>query len=164
MPRPRIKVKKIINEEVKLFETEVVGHAETRINDRLKKMVDFGYITTIEANTISNNLKKVLSHEFDRYKSYGIKLGSFNVDPDSTSSNNVSWDAGNPYYRIWSEDRSDIVKDSTGNEFWGIIRNNKLITVFLRKDYQIRSAHKERNDDGGLGVTDVIVNINDLVG
>jgi len=154
-------IKKIIKEEINIFEADIAPHAQQRVEDRLNKMVEGGHITPMEAENISMNLSKVLNYNYGD-KSYGIRLGRFHVDP-KLNPELISMDGGRPYYRIWSDNRDDIVKDSTGNEFWGIIRNNRLITMFLRKDYQRRSAHKPLNDDGGLGVDDVIDNFDDFI-
>lgn len=162
MPINPDEIKKIIREELNIFEADVAPHAQQRINDRLDKMVSNGDITSGEAGTISNNLKNAINYNYGK-TSYGIRLGKFHVDPNSRTPDIISMDGGKPYYRIWSDNNDDIVKDSTGNEFWGIIRNNRLITVFLRKDYQRRSAHKSINDDGGLGVDDVIDNFDDFL-
>ena len=78
-------------------------------------MVNDGDITSAEARTISNNLKNVLQHNYGE-TSYGIRLGKFHVDP-KLKPELISMDGGRPYYRIWSDNNDDIVKDSTGNEF-----------------------------------------------
>jgi hypothetical protein len=154
-------IKRIINEEVKIFEADIAPHAQERINARLDKMVTDGDITSAEAGTIKGNLDKMLRHNYGE-KSYGIRIGKFHVDPNLRPEL-ISMDGGRPYYRIWSDNKDDVLRDSTGNEFWGVIRNNRLVTMFLRKDYQRRSAHKVLNDDGGLGVDEVIDNFDDFL-
>lgn len=160
------KLVSIIQEEIKLIEAQVNPHANFRIDGRLNKMVLNKFLTISEAQTTAQNLATVVDTDFDPDKSFGIKLSRFHVNLNANQVRGtleISGDGGKSYYRIYQEDDNDIVKDSTGNEFWGIVRGNKLVTIFLRKDYQRRSAHLSRNDDGGLGVTDVIDDINTYI-
>ena len=156
----------IIQEELTIIEAQINPHANFRIDGRLNKMVYHKFLTESESTTTAKNLATVVDIDFPEEKSYGIRLSRFNVNPQAQqvkSQLEISSDKGKTYYRIYQEDEDDIVKDSTGNEFWGIVRQNKLVTIFLRKDYQRRSAHLGRNDDGGLGVTDVIDDINTFI-
>jgi len=152
------KILSIINEEIKIFEADVDGHAFDRIKDRLDRMKNGGDITPEEDAEIRRNLNNILKHEFDS-KGYGIFLGSFKPNPKSllyTDKN--EFDPGIPFYQIFSND-GIFAKDSTGDEMWAIVRSNTLKTVMLRKSLQRRSMGKERNQDGGLGVDVPIPNL-----
>lgn len=156
--KPQNKVLSIINEEINLFETDVSGHAYQRINLRLNDMKAGADITPEEDAEIRKNLNLILSNEFDS-KDYGIFLGSFKPNPNSslyTTKN--SHDPEIPFYQIYSDD-GIFARDSTGDEMWAILRNNVLKTVMLRKNLQRRSMHNDRNNDGGLGVDEVILNL-----
>jgi hypothetical protein len=149
------KVLSIINEEINIFETEISVHSYQRIKERLNSMTTNNDITPQEAANIERNLSRVINYDFKPDKSYGILLGKFNINPSSTLV--TTKHKSGTYYEINSADQHDIVKDSTGNEFWGIIRENRLVTVFLRKTIQRQTAEQPR-DMGGLGVDTVIDN------
>ena len=160
------KLVSIIQEELKIIEAQVNPHANFRIDGRLNKMVVNKFLTITEAQITAKNLSTVVATDLDPEKSFGIRLSKFHVNINANQVSGVmeiSKDANKSYYRIYQEDVDDIVKDSTGNEFWAIVRNDRLVTIFLRKDYQRRSAHMSRNDDGGLGVTDVIDDIDNYI-
>jgi len=131
----------------------VTEHAYNRFEERLKGMCANDDITKEELKIIMENLNFILESDFDKEISYGIMLGRFNINPKSYLVTKKH--PSGVYYEINSKDEYDIVKDSTGNEFWIIIRNNRLITAFLRKTIQRKTAHMPR-DEGGLGV-DVVV-------
>lgn len=145
-------------EELK-FKTQITKHAYDRIEERLNKMRFNKDITVEEATNIESVFKKILNHDFENQKSYGIFLGRFNINP--TSKLITRKHKSGTYYEINSMDEFDIIKDSTGNEFWVIIRNKKLVTGFLRKTVQRATAEKAR-DFGGLGVDCVIDDINKI--
>jgi hypothetical protein len=147
----------IIKEEINIYESEISSHAYKRIKERLKTMSNNNDITSQEAMNIDRNVNNIINYNFNPNKSYGIMLGRFNINPDSTLT--TTRHKTGSYYEINSFDYSDIIKDSTGNEFWGIIRGNKLITVFLRKSIQRNTAEQPRNM-GGLGVDVVIDDFN----
>ena len=169
------KIKTIITEEVESFEQKnVARHAKERIDSRLNKMASRGDLSPVEVQTISGNLDKVINHlgKFEENKSYGIRLGRFHVNPESKTIEKpgeafVVPDRGRVYYRIWgdSADRKDLLAtDSTGNEMWAVVRNNTLVTMFLRKDYQRAAALEKRlQGSGGLGVEDVIDNFDEFL-
>lgn len=157
------KILKIINEELKGIETEINTHALQRLEGRLNLMGANGDITPREEETIRKNLKNVVDYNFDPNKTYGIFLGSFIPNPKShLYTNTNAFDPGIPFYQIFSND-GIFANDSTGDEMWGIIRNNTIKTVMLRKRLQRRSANKPRMEDGGLGVDIVIPDFNNFV-
>lgn len=132
---------------------KITEHALERIMERLETMTGNNDITKEESDEIKRNLNNIINYNFDNYFSYGIMFGRFNINLDSklvTKKHKTGI-----YYEINSIDDKDVIRDSTGNEFWGIIRNNKLVTAFLRKTIQRKTAEKSRNH-GGLGVDKVI--------
>jgi hypothetical protein len=135
---------------------KITDHAYNRITERLESMCDKDDITEEEQLELTENLQLVLDTEFKRDLSYGVKLGGFKINPKSYLATKKH--PSGIYYEICSKDDNDVVKDSTGDEFWVIIRDNKLITSFLRKAIQSLTANKPRNE-GGLGVDMVIDNI-----
>ena len=148
---------KIINEEINIFESEVSPHAYRRIKERLKIMSNNNDITSQEAAYIDNNVNNVINHNFNTNKTYGINLGRFKINPNSALVTHKH--KSGSYYEINSVDGNDIVKDSTGNEFWGVVRNNTLVTISLRKSIQRHTAEESRNS-GGLGVDMIIDDFN----
>lgn len=133
---------------------EITEHAFQRIKERLDRMTSMGDITPREDGYLTVNLGNVLKYNFNPKKSFGINLGRFNINPKSGLVTEKH--KSGTYYEINSAGSDDIVKDSTGNEFWVIVRNNNLITAFLRKTVQRQTATQPR-DMGGLGV-DVVIN------
>jgi len=131
----------------------VTEHAYNRFEERLKGMCANDDITKEELKIIMENLNFILESDFDKEISYGVMLGRFSINSKSDLVTNRR--SNEKYYKINTDGKCDVVEDSTGNEFWVIIRNNLLITIFLRKTMQQKTAHMPRNK-GGLGV-DVIV-------
>ena len=153
---------KIINEEIKIFESENTMHSYERIMDRVKKMSYNHDITSQEAKIIEDNLNSVLNYTFNPNKSYGILLGSFKPNPQSELYTNANmFNRGIPFYQIISND-GIFAKDSTGDEIWGIISNNKITTVMLRKRLQREYASNDRMHHGGLGVDNIILDFDEF--
>lgn len=143
-----------------LIETVVTGHAYNRLKERLKGMTQNNDITSQEASNIEKNIEFIMHANIDMNTSYGVLIGDFNIN--SKSSLLTKFHKSGDYYEINSRGADDVVKDSTGNEFWGIIRGGRLITVFLRKTVQRKTAHLARNN-GGLGVDKVILDLKDMM-
>jgi len=140
----------------KYFRTQITTHAYDRITERLETMTQNNDITPVEAENINKNLHHILDNSFDNEMSYGIMLGRFEINP--TSGLVTQKHRTGTYYEINSLDNQDIIRDSTGNELWAIVRNGRLITAFLRKTIQRKTAEMPRKQ-GGLGVNEVIDNI-----
>jgi hypothetical protein len=160
------KLLEIINEELRIFETEIDPHAVDRLKERLDKMSSNGDITPEEYGNIKKNLDDVLAFDFDS-RDYGILLGTFTPNPKSSlyTIKNPQ-DMGTPFYTINLPDKNEILKDSTGDEFWGIVRGNVLKTVMLRKRKQRQFAGEKRTASGeqgkgGLGVDVIISNFSE---
>jgi len=144
----------------KYFTTQITRHAYDRITERLETMTKNSDVTPVESENIDKNLHNLLNFDFDNQESFGILLGKFEINPDSelvTQKHRTG-----TYYEINSLDHEDIVRDSTGNEFWAIVRNGRLITAFLRKSIQRNTAEKPRKQ-GGLGVDEVVDNLNSFI-
>lgn len=156
-------VKNIIKEEI-LQEAKLNDHALHRVKERLNRMKIDNDLTPREIDIISSNLQKILEYDFSPKKSYGILLGTFKPNPQSRLYTDTNkWDPGIPYYEIYGEGLDDVVKDSTGEEFWAIVRENIVTTVMLRKNNQREFALNDREDNGGLGVQVVSINIDNLI-
>ena len=158
------KVLSIIKEEVQIFETKLNSHAIQRLNERLDMLTKSGDLTQREIGIIKKNLNNILSHDFNPNESYGIFLGSFVPNPKSNLFTNTnSHNPGIPFYEIYGVGNDELMKDSTGDEFWAVVRKNVITTVMLRKRLQREFAHNERNDRGGLGVNNVITNFDNYL-
>lgn len=127
-------MKKLIREQLRnLIEAVDTIHSIERFYKRLQTLVDNKSISTREKNNLEKNLKSVNDFNFDRNTSYAIKLGSFNIRKES------------PFYRINRRgDRYYSVPDpdapgerSEGNEFWCVVRHNKIITIMLTHHFQV---------------------------
>jgi len=153
------KIADLIKEEVNLFEAKVSSHSLKRLNSRLDSMKTYGDITQTEYDNIKKNLIDVLSFDFKPKTSFGILLGTFTPNPKSTSYTDTNeFNPGIPFLSIQSGN-DDLMTDSTGDEFWGVVRENVLTTVMLRKRLQRQYANRDREDKGGLGVDVVITNM-----
>lgn len=141
----RIKIKNIILKEV----------ANTRHQlDRFKTRFNIlcqGHISSEDKNEILRNLNTLNQIDLDN-KSYAVRIGGFKVNKDSEFYIDVN---GRGYYRV----NDELFKDSTGNEFWAIVRNNRIITFMLRKDIQSRDVEKMKDR---LRVDDVIFDVNKI--
>lgn len=127
-------MKKLILEQLRnLIEAVDTIHSIERFYKRLQTLVDNKSISTREKNNLEKNLNSVNDFNFDRNTSYAIKLGSFNIRKES------------PFYRINRRgDRYYSVPDpdapgerSEGNEFWCVVRHNKIITIMLTHHFQV---------------------------
>ena len=127
--------------------TEVVE--SNHIIDRLKSRVDalsFAEISNLKKEYLSKYLDIVKSLEYDPKYSFAIKIIDLEINQESNFYVNIN---GREYYRI----NDFLGKDSTGNQIWVIIRNNKLMTTMLRKNIQ---------PTDNLRVDYILKNIDDL--
>jgi len=156
-------IKEILKEEI-VQEAVLNQHALERVEQRLNSMKIDNDLSYGEEQIITNNLQKILSYEFNPNKSFGILLGTFKPNPESrlyTDKNR--WNPNVPFYEIYGQGLDDVVKDSTGDEFWAVVRNNVITTVMLRKKSQREFALNDREDNGGLGVGVVSTNVDNLI-
>lgn len=111
-----------------VVEADVTQHLIDRFNGRITSIPSDAIQNKIKRQ-IMKNLKKVKDFKFDPYKSYGIRLAELQINKDSKMFYEIG---GREYYRI-----DDFLgKDSTGDEIWVVVRNNKIGTIMLRKSIQ----------------------------
>ncbi len=111
-----------------LNEASEAPHLIERFNGRIKSMPNDAIPNKIKRQ-ILKNLNKVKDFNFDPYKSYGVRLADLQINKDSKMYYEIG---GREYYRI-----DDFLgKDSTGDEIWVIIRQNRIGTIMLRKSIQ----------------------------
>lgn len=107
---------------------------------RIKERFDVFTIDDISFNCkrhINDTLSLLNSFSFPPNKSFGIMLGEFTPNKKSKFYKNVG---GNRHYYSIIDDV--IIADSTGDQFWVIVRNNKITTFMLRKSIQTKDlAH-----------------------
>jgi len=118
-----------------LKEAYKTSHEVGRIKSRFSVLAPTDLDDTDKFNIIKN-LNLLDTIKFEPTKSYGIKLGGFKINPQSKYYLKIG---DREYYRI----NNELLKDSTGNEFWVIVRNDRVTTFMLRKDIQSR-------DEGNL--------------
>ena len=123
-------LKKLVREGISkhLEEAKDSKHALERVKNRIQKMSDVDMNPATKAR-ILNNLQTVRMTDFPMGESFIILLGGFKVNPESPLYIKVK---NREYYRI-----NDLTnKDSTGDQIWAVIRDNKVVTVMLRKKIQ----------------------------
>jgi hypothetical protein len=137
-------IKKLLRETL-LSEAEIDRHTLDRIKGRIKVMSDDD-LPAQYRERIMYNFNRLEKLDFPLDKSYAVLLGNFTPNPASEHSYKDPKN-GEMYYRIISD---PVLKDSTGNQFWVIIRNNTVKTFMLRKDWQTKpntlNAEKLRVD------------------
>jgi hypothetical protein len=102
-------------------------------------------------NHIKRNISLLNKIELDEDKSYGILLGHFK--PNDKSEHYVSIANERAYYRIMDD---EVISDSTGDQFWAVVRRCKITTFMLRKGIQTENlAHNLKK----LDVDEVINNL-----
>lgn len=110
-----------------LLEAEDTGHLLDRVRTRIGSMTDEDLNPQVRQQILMN-LEKVQNMNFPPNKSYGILLGEFLPKPSSSLYVEVG---GRGYYQIM-----EFGKDSTGDQIWVVVRNNKVPTLMLRKRIQ----------------------------
>lgn len=102
----------------------------SHISDRFKTR-----IMAMPSNAIKNKIKRQILKKYNTVKSNtydvdtAVRIASLDIHKDSELYKNVN---GRGYYSIIDF----LGKDSTGDEIWCIIRNNKIISIMLRKSIQ----------------------------
>jgi hypothetical protein len=130
-------IKKLLREHLAEAEFDKSGHSVERIKQRIASIPDSDLSFNVK-EVIFYNLDKIQNTDFSTKKTFTIMLGKFKPDPNSNLY--VTDEKGRGYYRIWTDEVNSEIKDSTGDEFWMIIRNNIIQTVFLRKSWQTQNA------------------------
>jgi hypothetical protein len=109
-------------------ETKVSAHLFDRLKERMSDFSDED-ISSQEKGFLDQYLSILLNIDFDRNKSFAIKVLDLNVNKGSKHFRGVK---GRNYYSI----NDFLGRDSTGNQIWVIVRRNTAITIMLRKDIQ----------------------------
>lgn len=130
-------IKKLLREHLSEAEFDKGGHSVERIKQRIASIPDSDLSFNVK-EVIFHNLDKIQNTDFSTKKTFTVMLGKFTPDPKSKLY--VTDEQGKGYYRIWTDEPNSEIKDSTGDEFWMIIRNNIIHTVFLRKSWQTNNA------------------------
>lgn len=130
-------IKKLLREHLSEAEFDKAGHSVERIKQRIASIPDSDLSFNVK-EVIFHNLDKIQNTDFSTKKTFTVMLGKFTPDPKSKLY--VTDEQGKGYYRIWTDEPNSEIKDSTGDEFWMIIRNNIIHTVFLRKSWQTNNA------------------------
>lgn len=124
-------------------EAEFGGHSLDRIKQRLDALTDD--IPAINQEQIRTNLDTIERTNFPKNKSFAIMLGHFRPNPNSEYYYETP--DGRGYYQVIGD---EVLSDSTGNQFWLVIRGNKVTTFMLRKSIQTkdldRNSIKMRTD------------------
>lgn len=102
-------------------------------------------------NHIKYNLSLLNKLKLPNNRSFGIKLCEF--IPNKESKYYITVNTNREYYSI-TDDK--VIHDSTGNQFWVIIRKNKITTFMLRKSIQTEDLQHNLNK---LRVDEVITNL-----
>lgn len=137
-----------------LNEVYFLGHSTDRIKERLNVFSDVDFPVGVKRE-VNKNLSILDGYDFPKNKSYGVMLGNFNPNPKSKYYVEVA--KGRGYYRL-EDDK--IIHDSTGDQFWVIIRNNEATTFMLRKAIQTQDSEHNKEK---LRVDFVIKNLESFI-
>lgn len=118
---------------VALLEVETSVHFFDRIQQRIDGMKDD--LSSGEMSGILNNLALLRDYEFPS-GSYAVRVGTFYPKPESDLYVSVGRD-NRGYYQIIDD---AVLTDSTGDEIWAVVRDNKVTTVMLRKRIQTKDV------------------------
>lgn len=122
-------IKKLLNENLNEFAQS--EHIFNRLNGRLGELTD-DEISRIDIDLLNRYMSILRELNFEPTLSFGLRLIELDINPKSQLYYQIR-DRG--YYRI-----DDFMGfDSTGDEIWLIIRNNKAVTIMLRKSIQPES-------------------------
>jgi hypothetical protein len=130
-----------------LNEAEDTAHLLDRVRKRVESMTDDDLNPQVKQRILTN-LETVRNTDFPTNRSYGILLGEFLPKPTSSLYVDVG---GRGYYRI-----VEFGVDSTGDQIWLVVRNNKVPTLMLRKRIQSADLNHLKNK---LDVDVVVRNI-----
>src|ERR1017187_660702 len=145
-------IKELLNVEIN--ELFFMAHSVDRIKARFNIFNDEDLSPNVK-KAILTNLNLIESVDFPKTKSYGIMLGSFNPNPKSQFYHEV--ERGRGYYQIMDD---TVITDSTGDQFWLVVRNNEVTTFMLRKKIQTDDT---RHNLEKLRVDFIIKNISDYI-
>lgn len=129
---------------------QVSEHQLERITERFEVFTS-NDISFAFKNHIKHNLSLLGKLKLPFGKSFGIMLGSFEPNKESKHYKVVTNDRS--YYSIIDD---TVISDSTGDQFWIVIRHKKITTFMLRKS--IQTADLVHNLEK-LRVDEVILNL-----
>lgn len=129
---------------------KITQHQLDRITERFEIFTSDDLKFAVK-NHIKYNLKLLGKIKLDRDKSFGVKLCHFIPNKDSKFYKVVNNDR--PYYSIMDD---EVIHDSTGDQFWVIIRQNKITTFMLRKSIQTNDL---KHNLEKLRVDEVIIDL-----
>lgn len=126
---------------IALLEVETSKHFFDRIEQRIYGLSDD--LSSNEMRGILHNLNLLKDYTFPS-GSFAIRIGRFKPNPESDLYVSVGND-NRGYYQIIDD---GVLSDSTGNEIWAVVRDNKVTTVMLRKSIQTKdiSHNNDRMD------------------
>jgi hypothetical protein len=137
-------VKKVIITEQQYKKVVDEAGASAHFKERRKQRLNSLKLPSKDIIHINRQFKKISRTKFDPDKSFAYRIIKFEPDPSSPMFVEVN---GRPYYRVVDENGND----STGDELWAVIRNNEIVTFFIRKSIQTadeqRAKEKLRVDE-----------------
>lgn len=125
-------------------------HQLDRISERFEVFTSKDIKFAVK-NHIKHNLALLGKVKLPKDKSFGIKLCHF--VPNKESKHYKVVDTNRAYYSIVDD---SVIHDSTGDQFWVVIRHNKITTFMLRKSIQTQDL--EHNLEK-LRVDEVIIDL-----
>jgi hypothetical protein len=131
-------IKQLLREGLKEAEFDKGGHSIARIKQRIESIPDEDLPHEVKER-VFYNLDKIEATDFSKKKDFAVMVGKFGPDPSSDLY--VTDEQGRGYYRINTTEPNAAIKDSTGDEFWMIIRGNVIHTFFLRKSWQTKNLN-----------------------
>lgn len=132
-------IRKLVKEALNVREAEFdkAGHTVQRIKQRIQSISDEDLPFEVKER-VFYNLDKIANADFSNKKDFTVMLGAFRPNPNSELY--MTDEEGNGYYSIIGHE-GGLIKDSTGNQFWMIVRGNIIKTFFLRKDWQTKNPN-----------------------
>jgi hypothetical protein len=131
-------IKKLLRESLaNVDEIYFMRHSNDRIKERINVFTDKDIPNNVKSKILSN-IDLLDSVNLNPNKDYGVMLGSFKPNKESEHYIDVN---GRGYYRIMDD---TVIHDSTGDQFWVVVRENKATTVMLRKAIQTRDVNHNK--------------------
>lgn len=129
---------------------QISQHQLDRIAERFEVFTSTDIRFAVK-NHIKHNLSLLGKLKLPQDKSFGVQLCHFIPNKESKFYKVV--DNNRAYYSIVDD---NVIHDSTGDQFWVVIRHNKITTFMLRKSIQTSNlAHNLEK----LRVDEVITNL-----
>lgn len=125
-------------------------HQLERITERFEVFTS-NDISFAFKNHIKRNISLLSKLKLPFGKSFGIMLGSFEPNKESEYYKVVG--GNRSYYSIIDD---TVISDSTGDQFWVVVRQNRVTTFMLRKSIQTTDLNHNLEK---LRVDEVILNI-----